>query len=731
MVKRRKDKKASLKEGKKKEGKAINKVLCKDKFSNFICRAPSLRTGKKTSSFKSPNFVVPSSAAQDPGIKGALFQEDCCHDLGLAGSIDSEFQISSAEDLSLPPARQLPVLVKRVAGCENTSNGHGNAGVFMVSRTWRGRRHRDGVGEFSNVIGWHLEDCVTLKMVLRIMMGLATFSNVIGRLFEDCDLEDGIEGVRAGAPAVAGESRGIIGLQEVSESDSSVHISHVSNSLNSSVGVVVSACARVASALPAAAAPRSWSTVARLSDAVVAHAHASPMLCARTSGGTGGLLPVQRSTSYCLNNSWSDTVRVQGPTGTRRVKGGVSGPVEDLRPVSEVEAGVNFRPAGQVRGQVAGSLPRRQPGTGTRRVREGVVTPSLHPEVPGIQYVSPGRGLDIRQSMGWTKVCNTARSGIWVLKGNARARMLPENLDHLPVEWISRGTYETAWVTPGHDCLCSYQYGHGAAVRPQTNDAIWRGVIGLWGRVAPLLSPWCGRRELPTGVNLNRYSGPSSCIRWHSDNEPLFGPQNSPKLIVSMSLGNSVEFKVRRGRCGIPSPITLDHGDLLVMDGRTQSEYVHCTASGLQGPRVNLTFRWVAQHIASCPLAGVVGCVLPSCVQGLAEPGPRGDGGEGNKWSFFWGLVLLLLIMVSFLLVGTLISIRRGHRYSDQRPSCSVVHLPSRGRARWVGGRRWSLSRRRQTPKGSSFYFPSILFWGRRIFTLFSRVWVFPYRWVC
>ena len=54
-------------------------------------------------------------------------------------------------------------------------------------------------------------------------------------------------------------------------------------------------------------------------------------------------------------------------------------------------------------------------------------------EVPGVQFVSPGYGLDIRQSMGWTKVCGTARSGIWVLKGNARARMLPENLDHLRV----------------------------------------------------------------------------------------------------------------------------------------------------------------------------------------------------------------------------------------------------------------------------------------------------------
>ena len=226
-------------------------------------------------------------------------------------------------------------------------------------------------------------------------------------------------------------------------------------------------------------------------------------------------------------------------------------------------------------------------------------------------------------------------------------------------------------------------------------------------------------------MNLNRYSGPSSCIRWHSDNEPLFGPQNSPKLIVSMSLGNSVEFKVRRGRGSVPSLITLDHGDHLVMDGLTQSEYVHCTASGLQGPRVNLTFRWVAQHIASCPLAGAVGCVLPSSVQGLAEPGPRGERGWGNKWSSFWGLVLLLLILVSVLLAGTLINIRRGHRYSGQRPSCSVVHFPSRSRARWVGGRRWQLSRRRQTSKSVSFYFPSLSFLsflGSMLYSFFKSI---------
>ena len=160
----------------------------------------------------------------------------------------------------------------------------------------------------------------------------------------------------------------------------------------------------------------------------------------------------------------------------------------------------------------------------------------------------------------------------------------------------------------------------------------------------------------------------------------------------------------------VPALITLDHGDLLVMDGPTQSEYVHCTASGLQGPRVNLTFRWVAQHIASCPLAGVVGCLLPSCVQGLAEPGSRlWEEGE-NNWSFSWELAFLLFILMTVPLVSIWMNIRNECRHSGQRLSCSSVHFPSRGRARWVGGRRWPLSRRHQTSKGVSFYFPCVSF---------------------
>ena len=155
--------------------------------------------------------------------------------------------------------------------------------------------------------------------------------------------------------------------------------------------------------------------------------------------------------------------------------------------------------------------------------------------------------------MGWTKVCSTARSGIWVLKGNARTRMSPANLDHLRVEWRKQGAYETAWVTPG-PC----QYGRRAAVRPPTNDAIWDGVTGLWGRVAPFLSPWCARENVPTGVNLNRHSGSGSCILWHSDNESLFGPPNQPKLTVSTSLGHSAVFQVRHVPSDVPFSISLE-----------------------------------------------------------------------------------------------------------------------------------------------------------------------------
>ena len=153
------------------------------------------------------------------------------------------------------------------------------------------------------------------------------------------------------------------------------------------------------------------------------------------------------------------------------------------------------------------------------------------------------------------------------------------------------------------------------------------------------------------------------------------------------------------------------------MDGLAQSEYEHCTASVLQGPR----------HTASCPLACVVGCVLLTCAQGLAVPNSHWLGEGESKWPSSGRLVLLLLILVSVLLVSTWIHIRRGHCYSCQRLPCSTVHFPSQGRARWVGERRWRLSRRRQFPRKRAFHFPCI--WGEDY--IFQGKVFFLYCWIC
>ena len=174
-----------------------------------------------------------------------------------------------------------------------------------------------------------------------------------------------------GTPSAKAGDRGESGLLEVTKSDFSSALAHSKSLLNSSrvsshVGCTglalpsASACALAACTHGSCSAPYS---------AVVP-------LCMHVGNTCAGI------------NSCSDTVSSQGPRERRSSKVWVSGPAEELRPVAEVAAGVNFRPVGGALGQVAGSLPRRQPGTGTRRHKEGAVTPSLHPEVLDTRFVS-------------------------------------------------------------------------------------------------------------------------------------------------------------------------------------------------------------------------------------------------------------------------------------------------------------------------------------------------------
>ena len=148
----------------------------------------------------------------------------------------------------------------------------------------------------------------------------------------------------------------------------------------------------------------------------------------------------------------------------------------------------------------------------------------------------------------------------------------------------------------------------------------------------------------------------------------------------------------------LTSSVTLNHGDILVMDGSAQTEYLHCSAthcvlstrrrSGLFAPVVCARFSRARFSIL---------------------------GERENNGSFSWGLAFLLFILMSVPLVSIWMNIRKGCRHSGQRPPCLTVHLSSRGRARWVGRRRWSLSRRCQLSKKRTFYFPGVFFWGTKL----------------
>ena len=221
--------------------------------------------------------------------------------------------------------------------------------------------------------------------------------------------------------------------------------------------------------------------------------------------------------------------------------------------------------------------------------------------------------------------------------------------------WVKRGSYRTAWAVPcNSSCSCSYTYGHGPAIGPHTGKRCWPLLAGVWRAIAPLMKPWCAEGDLPTAANLNLYRGWNSCVGWHSDDEPLFGKCGDAKLIVSVSLGSFALFRWRRQSCSSnEGSCRLDHGDILVMDGQCQDEFLHRTSPGRDQERINITFRWVKQHVSSCPLfkAGVA-CCLPTCAKGLSVPD------EGNaSFGIFWVLWFLLGVLCTWGVLALLVSL--------------------------------------------------------------------------
>jgi alkylated DNA repair dioxygenase AlkB len=93
-------------------------------------------------------------------------------------------------------------------------------------------------------------------------------------------------------------------------------------------------------------------------------------------------------------------------------------------------------------------------------------------------------------------------------------------------------------------------------------------------------------------VLLNYYRDGADSMGMHSDDEPELGPEPA---IASLSYGAARTFILRHKRNKRTLKLELEDGNLLLMAGSTQQNWLHGINKTARqtGPRINLTFRYV------------------------------------------------------------------------------------------------------------------------------------------
>lgn len=104
------------------------------------------------------------------------------------------------------------------------------------------------------------------------------------------------------------------------------------------------------------------------------------------------------------------------------------------------------------------------------------------------------------------------------------------------------------------------------------------------------------RRRVYDGFNacfVNLYRTGADSISWHADDEATLGPvPGSSVTIASISLGETRRFKMkpREGVQVAPVDFDLEHGDLLIMRGACQRDWLHCLPKTKRKVRSRMAF---------------------------------------------------------------------------------------------------------------------------------------------
>jgi alkylated DNA repair dioxygenase AlkB len=94
----------------------------------------------------------------------------------------------------------------------------------------------------------------------------------------------------------------------------------------------------------------------------------------------------------------------------------------------------------------------------------------------------------------------------------------------------------------------------------------------------------------------NLYRNGLDSMGYHADNERELGPD---PVIATLSLGATRRFVLKARRGGQTSELEVANGDLVVMGGRCQREFVHGLPkqTRVEGSRLSITFRRVLPEL--------------------------------------------------------------------------------------------------------------------------------------
>ena len=168
----------------------------------------------------------------------------------------------------------------------------------------------------------------------------------------------------------------------------------------------------------------------------------------------------------------------------------------------------------------------------------------------------------------------------------------------------------TAWFVK-NSCTCTYDYG---------SMQIYPRAFPEWlYDLMDVVMPECGladKQAWPDSCNVNFYERHDDLVGPHADNEALFQGKHQEVTIISLSLGGTRQLLVHAAKQVLGS-ITLRNGDLMAMEKWTQAHLRHSIAKlpqdAQENPkRVNLTWRWIAQHKLNCALASLHTIKVPA-----------------------------------------------------------------------------------------------------------------------